>query len=76
MPDLTERLQELKVPVALIHGKDDALISHRGSLRLWAQIPQAELHLYPGLGHEIARPLWTNFANTIARTALHATSTR
>ncbi|WP_455835588.1 alpha/beta fold hydrolase, partial [Pseudarthrobacter siccitolerans] len=37
MPDLTERLQELKVPVALIHGKDDALISHRGSLRLWAQ---------------------------------------
>ncbi|XAZ30115.1 alpha/beta fold hydrolase [Paenarthrobacter ureafaciens] len=72
MPDLTERLPELRVPVALIHGKDDALISHRGSLRLSEQIPQAELHLYPGLGHEIARPLWNDFASIIARTVLRA----
>lgn len=72
MPDLTERLPELKVPVALIHGYDDALISHRGSLRLSEQIPQAELHLYPGLGHEIARPLWNDFAGIIARTVLRA----
>lgn len=76
MPDLTERLPELTVPVALIHGRDDALISHRGSLRLSEQIPHAELHLYPGLGHEIARPLWTDFAGTIARTVHHASASR
>lgn len=74
MPDLTERLAEVSAPVALIHGQDDVLISHRGSLRLWAQIPQAELHLYPGLGHEIARPLWTDFAGIIARTVLRASN--
>ena len=68
MPDLMERLSEITVPVALIHGRDDALISPRGSLRLAELLPQAELHLYPGLGHEIARPLWPDFVATIERT--------
>lgn len=72
MPDLTERLTEIKVPVALIHGRDDALISPQGSLRIAEQLPQAELHLYPGLGHEIARALWPDFVATIVRTVKRA----
>ncbi|MEV4954063.1 alpha/beta fold hydrolase [Paenarthrobacter nitroguajacolicus] len=68
MPDLTERLPEITVPAALIHGQDDLLISHQGTLRLWHQLPHAELHLYPGLGHEIARALWPEFGAIITRT--------
>ncbi|VXB52274.1 Putative hydrolase [Arthrobacter sp. 9V] len=77
MPDLTERLPEITVPAALIHGKDDLLISHQGTMRLWHQLPHAELHLYPGLGHEIARALWSDFAEIITRTtrlSLNATT--
>ncbi|BCW05720.1 alpha/beta hydrolase [Arthrobacter sp. NtRootA1] len=72
MPDISDRLPEITVPVALIHGRDDALISHQGSVRIAEQIPQAELHLYPGLGHEIARPLWPDFVATIERTVKRA----
>ncbi|BCW86514.1 alpha/beta hydrolase (plasmid) [Arthrobacter sp. NicSoilE8] len=68
MPDLTGRLPEIDVPVALIHGQDDVLISHQGALRLWDSLPQAELHLYPGMGHEITRALWPDFAAIITRT--------
>lgn len=68
MPDLTHRLSNITVPVALIHGRDDALISAQGSLRIAEQVPQAELHLYPGLGHEIAKALWPDFVAVIERT--------
>jgi len=72
MPDLSCRLSKITVPVALIHGRDDALISAQGSLRIAEQVPQAELHLYPGLGHEIARPLWPDFMAIIERTVKRA----
>ncbi len=72
MPDLTDCLKNIQVPVALIHGKDDALISYQGSLRLSQHLPNAELHLYPGLGHEIARPLWNDFAAIINHTSRRA----
>ena len=68
MPDLTDRLSNITVPVALIHGRDDALISAQGSLRIAEQVPQAELHLYPGLGHEIAKALWPDFVAVVERT--------
>ncbi|MFE4079227.1 alpha/beta fold hydrolase [Paenarthrobacter sp. YIM B13468] len=72
MPELTGRLPEIDVPVALIHGQDDLLISHQGTLRLWHQLPHAELHLYPGMGHEVARVLWPEFGGIITRTTRRA----
>jgi pimeloyl-ACP methyl ester carboxylesterase len=71
MPDLTPRLGELHMPVAVIHGRDDAQIGPRGSERIAAHVPHAELHLYPGMGHEIAPALWDDFARIITRTATH-----
>lgn len=70
MPDLSPRLSQLQMPVALIHGRDDAQIAPRGSERIAAQIPHAELHLYPGMGHEIAPALWGDFQRIITRIAV------
>lgn len=72
MPDITVRLERLEIPVALIHGRADATIAPRGSERIAEHIPQAELHLYPGMGHEIAPALWDDFARIIARVATFA----
>jgi hypothetical protein len=35
-------------------------------------LPEAELHIYPGMGHEFPRPLWDEFATIIARTTRRA----
>ncbi|MCJ1697259.1 alpha/beta hydrolase [Rathayibacter caricis DSM 15933] len=67
MPDTRPRLREVTVPVALVHGRADALIPPAGSMLLLEELPQAELHLHPGMGHEIAEALWPEFVAVIAR---------
>jgi len=59
----------LAMPVALIHGRDDARVTAAGSLELARLIPHAELHLYPGMGHFVVQPLWAEFVDIITRTA-------
>lgn len=66
------RLEQLAMPVAVIHGRADALIKTEAALELGARIRQAEVHIYPGMGHEVVEPLWDEFATIIARTARRA----
>lgn len=66
--DLRPRLGELRLPVALIHGRADALIAPQGSIEIMERVPAAELHLYPGMGHEIVRALWHDYVAVIDRT--------
>ena len=35
-------------------------------------LKNSEVHIYPGLGHEIPQPLWDEFATIIMRTAARA----
>ena len=65
-------LERLTMPVSVIHGRADGLIKVEAGLELGARIRQAELHIYPGMGHEVVEPLWDEFANIIQRTALRA----
>lgn len=77
MPDLRPRLPHLRVPVTLIHGRADTLIPSAGSLLIAEQLPHAELHLYPGMGHEVPEELWSEIVRAIVRTTRHqATSPR
>ncbi|MBE7955406.1 alpha/beta hydrolase [Microbacterium sp. R1] len=69
MPDLTQDLQQVAVPTAIIHGRADAMISPRGSERIAQSIAHSELHLYPGMGHEVAPALWDDFEMIISRIA-------
>ena len=65
-------LERLRMPAAVIHGRADGLVKVAAGLELGARIAQAEVHLYPGMGHEIVEPLWDEFANIIQRTVLRA----
>jgi pimeloyl-ACP methyl ester carboxylesterase len=62
----------LTMPVVLIHGRDDIRVRAEASMELAQLIPHAELHLYPGMGHFVVEPLWTEFADIITRTARRA----
>lgn len=52
--DVTGRLSELQAEVLLLSGDADRLIPHRHTLRLKRALPDAELQLLPGVGHDIA----------------------
>jgi pimeloyl-ACP methyl ester carboxylesterase len=66
--DTREGLKVLKTPVAVIHGKADRLIKYDASLEIAQLSPNAELHIYPGMGHELAPQLNDDFIRIIERT--------
>lgn len=49
--DLTDRVQEIGVPVLLFHGADDPIVDPEGSRRAAALIPRARLVQVPDCGH-------------------------
>lgn len=65
-------LRAVTMPSAVIHGRNDPLIHESAGIDLATALPRAELHLFPGMGHVIAQPLWGAFADIIARTAARA----
>jgi pimeloyl-ACP methyl ester carboxylesterase len=67
--DRSAQLAKLTVPTAIIHGRDDRLLKYQASIKLAELIKSAELHLYPGMGHQVVPELWDEFATIIARTA-------
>ena len=67
-----ETLGELDMPLLIIHGRADRRIEVRAAFDLERFLKKAELHVYPGLGHEIPRELWAEFAAIIMRTAARA----
>jgi len=71
-PDRTQALEKLDTPSAIIHGRADRLIRMEAALDMAKALCNSELHLFPGLGHEIARPLWPEFVRIIDRTAKRA----
>jgi pimeloyl-ACP methyl ester carboxylesterase len=66
-PDLRPGLAQLTMPTAVIHGRDDRLISYQGGIATAAAVPGAELHLYAGLGHQVAPRLWSDFVRVVTR---------
>jgi pimeloyl-ACP methyl ester carboxylesterase len=64
-PDRTERLRELNVPALVIHGDEDPLITPPGGVATADAIPGAKLLTYPGMGHDLPRPLWPEFVAAI-----------
>ena len=67
-----EALGSLEMPASIIHGRADGRIKPEASLDIGRVLKNSELHIYPGLGHEIPQPLWDEFATIIMRTAARA----
>jgi pimeloyl-ACP methyl ester carboxylesterase len=71
-PDRRPALAAVTVPTAIIHGRADRLIRDEASIAMAAIMKDAELHLYPGMGHVVSAPLWDDFATIIERTVRRA----
>ena len=65
-PDRTAGLAELQVPTLVIHGADDPLIQVSGGHATAAAIPDAELLVIDGMGHDLPSQLWPQVVERIS----------
>ena len=70
--DRTRRLGSLRVPTAVIHGDSDPLVRPVNGRALARAIPEAELTVLPGMGHDLPPQLWPEITATIAANAERA----
>ena len=61
-----DALRALRVPTLVIHGLDDTLIDPSGGERTAELVPEAELLLIPGMGHDRPRELWPELIDALA----------
>lgn len=67
--DLRGPLSRLRLPTLVLHGDADVMIRPAGGAAFADAVPGARLVVYPGMGHDLPRPLWTPIAAEIARVA-------
>ncbi|MGP7996643.1 MAG: alpha/beta fold hydrolase [Streptosporangiaceae bacterium] len=68
-PNRTAALRSISVPALVIHGLHDPLVGPSGGLAIARAIPGCRFVGYPGMGHDLPRPLWPEFADQIAALA-------
>jgi pimeloyl-ACP methyl ester carboxylesterase len=73
--DRTPKLRRLDVPALVIHGKNDILVNPSGGRATAKAIPGARLKMVEGMGHDLPRALWPEFADQIAANAARASKT-
>lgn len=56
--DRRAELARVTAPTLVVHGEDDPLQSVRAGRATADAIPNARLVTYPGMGHDLPRPLW------------------
>jgi len=64
--DRTSRLRSIDVPTLVIHGANDPVCDVSGGRATAEAIPGAELLVIDGMGHDLPRVLWPQFASKIA----------
>jgi len=67
--DRTLRLRELAVPTLVVHGDADPLVQLAGGQATAAAVPDAELLVLEGMGHNFPRELWPQITEAIAKVA-------
>lgn len=72
-PNRTRDLARLRVPTVVLHGLADPLVGPSGGRALARAIPGATFVGYPGMGHDLPRDLWPDFADRIDANAHRAT---
>ncbi len=70
--DRSELLASLKMPVLVISGEDDPLAQVSGGIKTASHIPHATLHILSGVGHDLPKPLFGDFAQMIAQNAIQS----
>ncbi len=67
--DRTDELRTLSMPVVVLHGADDPLLMKVGGEATAAAIPDAELRIIPGMGHDLPPSLYNTFVEAITSAA-------
>lgn len=62
----------ITVPTTIIQGHVDHAVKADAAFALAAGIPDAGLHLFPGMGHAVGNALWPEFVTIIAANARRA----
>ncbi len=70
--DRTQRLGAVRVPALVVHGAADPLVDVSGGRATAAAIPDAELLVIDGLGHDLPPAIWPRLADAIAATVRRA----
>lgn len=71
--DRRDLVGRITAPSLILHGQDDPLIPYAGGQELASLIPNAILHLLPGMGHEIPDQLAPHIAGLVAENAARFT---
>ena len=71
--DRTPSLRELAVPTLVVHGDADPLVQVAGGHATAEAVPDAELLVLEGMGHNLPRELWPQITEAIAKVADRAT---
>jgi len=61
-----EMLKRIQVPTLVIHGSDDPLIPVEAGTDTAAKVPDAEMKIIPGMGHDLAPGVIPILVETIA----------
>jgi len=64
-PNRTAQLARLDLPTLVMHGLNDPLVAATGGLALARVIRGARFVGFSGMGHDLPRQLWTEFADHI-----------
>jgi pimeloyl-ACP methyl ester carboxylesterase len=64
-PSRSEGLRSVTAPTMVIHGDADPLVTVSGGIRTAEVVPGAELHVIPGMGHDIHREIWTDVMDLV-----------
>jgi pimeloyl-ACP methyl ester carboxylesterase len=67
--DRTAGLRELRIPVTVVHGRNDRMVHLSGGRATAAAVPGARLVLVPGMGHNLPEGLFDTFTDAITSTA-------
>jgi pimeloyl-ACP methyl ester carboxylesterase len=65
--DRTAGLRSVRLPALVVHGDADPLIDVSGGKATAEAIPDAELLVIPGMGHNLPRAVWPTLAEAIER---------
>ncbi|MDL0431977.1 alpha/beta hydrolase [Marinobacter sp. TBZ242] len=69
---LSSATRRIRVPVSVIHGKDDPLVRPVAAEQLGYLMPHARIEMIQGMGHDLPEPLLPHFAaigfETMAKT--------
>lgn len=68
-PDRSAALRRLRLPAAVLHGDADKMVHLSGGRATAAAVPDAELVVVEGMGHDLPEPLWPTIVALVRRTA-------